>query len=179
MSEYKIIDFIFGEEKETSGTGYGFKPKYKVFPIKLKKQIEQFCEKGGNVFISGAYIGTDLKTKEDVEFANKILKYKHRTNHADVTGDVYSVNNLFRMNALKYNTKYNPEIYTVEAPDAVEPFGDKAKTIFRYGSNNTSAAVAYKNKYAVIVLGFPFETILSEKSKNDLIQLILNFFEEG
>lgn len=178
ISGYKIIDFIFGEEKEMLGTGYEHGSHFKVFNGKMKKQIETFCNNGGNVFLSGAYIGTDLKTKEDNEFVNIVLKYKYRTNHADNVGDVYSVDKLFNLNELQYNTISNSKIYSVEAPDALESADKNAKTILRYRSNNMSAAVAYKNKYAVVALGFPFETINSEKTKNNLMHLIIDFFEK-
>ena len=105
------------------------------------------------------------------------LKYKWRTNHADVVGEVYSIDNSFYANKLKYNTTYNSEIYAVEASDAIEPTDEKAKILLRYSSNNMSAAVAYKEKYGVVVLGFPFETIVDEKSKNSLMKAVFQFFE--
>jgi len=69
-------------------------------------------------------------------------------------------------------------MYSVEAPDAIEPFGKGAVCSFRYGENNSSAGVLYRGKYRTIILGFPFETIINEQQRNFLMKQILNFFEK-
>ena len=57
----------------------------------------------------------------------------------------------------------NEEIYAVESPDAIVPFGENAYTVMRYSQNNNSAAVAYSGEdYRVVVCGFPFETLATE-----------------
>ena len=55
----------------------------------------------------------------------------------------------------------------VEAPDALNPVGDNAYTIFRY-SNTISAGVAYKGDYKSVVLGFPIETLTSQEQIDTL-----------
>ncbi len=64
ISKYKFVDLILGEEKEThwpkpegdslNGT------QFKAFPLEFQKIIEGYLKSGGNIFISGAYVGTDL-----------------------------------------------------------------------------------------------------------------------
>ncbi len=176
LQNYPIVDFIFGEEKETN-LYYSNKKEFKIFTPKIKKQIETYCINNGNIFISGAYIGSDLTTKNDVDFAANILKYKHRTNHADAMGTVHSVDSEFKINTLAFNTGYSEEIYTVESPDAIEPTDKEAKTILRYSSTNTSAAIAYLSNYKILIWGFPFESILLEKERNESMKNILLLFE--
>jgi len=175
LNNYSIVDFIYGEEKETHSYNSD-KKEFKIFTPEIKKQIEIYCKNKGNLLLSGAYLGSDLNTKNDEAFAANILKYKFRTSNADVVGKVHSVDSNFNLNTFAFNTEYSPEIYTVEAPNAIEPANDEAKTIFRYSSNNTSAAVAYKSNYKVFVCGFPFESILTEKSRNEYMKVILDFF---
>lgn len=46
----------------------------------------------------------------------------------------------------------------------------------RYAENNLSAGIAYHGAYKTVVLGFPFETIRTEKERNELMHNILQFF---
>ncbi len=48
-----------------------------------------------------------------------------------------------------------------------------------YAINNKSAGVAFKNKYSVIAVGFPFETINSEEQRNQFIDAVFEFFKNG
>jgi hypothetical protein len=66
----------------------------------------------------------------------------------------------------------------VESPDAIEPSGDNSFTIFRYSENNLSAGVASAGDYKTCVLGFPFETVKDETSRDQLMKNILNFIFE-
>jgi hypothetical protein len=76
-----------------------------------------------------------------------------------------------------FNTGYHPNIYTVEAPDGIEPAGINAITAFRYGENNISAGVAFAGKYRVVAMGIPFETIIEHNDRTRLMRQIIRFFE--
>lgn len=183
VSGYKLIDLILGEEKETHWP----KPagdsingiRFKTFPEKFQKIITNYLRSGGNIFVSGSYIGTDLFSRSDsldIKFAANILKYKWANGYADKLGKVYSIPSSFCKDTLfiKYNTELSDSIYAVEAPDALYPSGE-GETILRYYENHFGAGVGYKKDYGVIVLGFPFETILKEKTRNNLMKHIINY----
>jgi hypothetical protein len=149
----------------------------------MQKRIVSFCKSGGNLLITGAYVGTDIfKTapidSTDIKFAREILKYFHRTNHAVINGDIFVTDSSFSssIDEFQFNTSYHPDIYTVEAPDAIEPADSMAYTIFRYKENNMSAAIAYNGPYKVVIFGFPFETILTEQSRSKTIAAVFDFF---
>ncbi|MCK7533366.1 MAG: hypothetical protein MZV63_21205 [Marinilabiliales bacterium] len=57
------------------------------------------------------------------------------------------------------------EIYAAEAPDAIEPADKASFTAFRYSENNTSAAVMHRGEVRSFVMGFPFETIISQEER--------------
>lgn len=191
FKNHKVIDLILGEEKTTLFPGLNPKystsmmtnENYKAFPEKLKTQIKAFLENGGNLFLSGAYIGSDLAgnkdtTQNDVKFARKVLKIDWQTNHAAVTGKVYSVDSLFIQSneVFHFNTEYRPDLYAIESPDAIDP-ANGAKTILRYSENRFSAATAYLgNDYSVIAFGFPFETIVEESWRNRVMRAVLTNF---
>jgi len=154
---------------------------FRAFPQAAQWQIKKYLDSGGKLFVSGAYIGTDLeenkpKNHPDIKFANEVLKLKWRTNHASKKGIIKSVDKHFSsFKELKFNNTFNKSIYKVEAPDAIEPASSEGKTVFRY-SNSKSAGVAYKGKYSVISLGFPFETILEEKIRVLLMKDVIRYF---
>ncbi len=177
FSKYSIVDLLFGEEKSTKHFGEKSKIEYKIFTTEMKNAIKKVIENNGKLFISGAYIGSDLTDQADIDFAKEYLKYIFRTHHADKVGKVHSTDNEFFKGKIEYNSDFSPLIYTVEAPDAIEPADKQAKTILRYTSNSTSAGVAYKDKYAVVALSFPFETIINLNQRSELLKSILLFFE--
>ena len=183
LNDYSFVDLIMGEEKETpwpkaySDSLLG--KQFKVFPKELKEQIAKYLFGGGNLFISGAYIASDLfngQNDEDIYFAKNILKYKLNTGHAVRTGEVYSTNqDIFPSNnKIGFNTELNSKQYAVEAPDAIGAVNG-SRNIFRYNENDTSAGILFKENYGVIAIGFPFESILGSDVRDKLMGNILNY----
>ncbi len=186
LNNYSIVDLILGEEKETGwqraeldsikGT------EFKTFPEKLKRRIRSYLSEGKALFLSGAYIGTDLFKKKvhsypDISFARDILKFNWTTDHAVQSGSLFTpVNSSIKFpDKLAFNTTYNAHIYRVEAPDAIGPING-SKTIIRYKENGFSAGIAYKGHYKIIAFGFPYETIIEKDDRNEVMQSILKFF---
>lgn len=182
LENYKIMDIIYGEQKATPWPKEFKKPRFRVFPREFSTAVQEFTDMGGNVFVSGAYIGTDLQgDTAKVNFASNVLKYRWMTDHAVNDGKVYSINNrLFvKNNTYNFVTDFDPTIYGSENPDGIMPIKDSgALTVLRYAQNNVSAGVAYNgDDYNTFILGFPFECIKSETERNSLMKQILAFFE--
>jgi len=186
-SGYPVIDLILGEEKETRHVRaemdslYG--ASYKTFPEQMKRALRNYLAGGGNLFVSGAYIASDLfaRAKQpypDPLFATEILRYFWVTNHAVKTGGVVPAHGTDSLIVLPgkfaFNTDYDAEIYRVEAPDAIGP-ANGARTILRYEENGFSAATAYKNEYGIVAFGFPFETIKGQHQRNAVMKGVLDF----
>ncbi len=179
-SEYKAIDIILGEEKTTASYKNNA-VRYKIYTPYFMAKLDRLTQNNQNVFISGAYVGSDIHLTNDTvaaQFAADVLKFKWRTNHAVKNGDVYTTDYAAPVfsGEINFNTGYHPDIYTVEAPDAIEPVGKDAVTAFRYKENNSSAGTFYQGEYKTVVLGFPFETIVSEKERDLLMKTILDIF---
>ncbi len=183
LNNYKLVDLILGEEKETHwqkktvdlrrGT------EFESFPENFRTAITNYLNNGGSIFISGAYVGTDLfddpKDSISINFAKDVLKFSLDADHAALAGNVFAVSSEFAsINNIKFNTVLNDSIYAVEAPDAINP-AKGAQTIFRYNENSFSAGTSYKQNYGVVVCGFPFETIIMEKQRNDLMRQVIKF----
>lgn len=139
------------------------------------------------------------------QFASAVLGYQHITNHASLNGDVFaapmtqfsddgsgkvsSVNdgqaattgsvqrdsNYFLSSGFKFNTENSPQIYRVDAPDAIGPALPGSLTLLRYNETEFSAAVGYKGNHKSVIFGFPFETILSESDRNRIMKAVLEF----
>ena len=185
MNAYPVVDLILGEQRQTQ-TGRGaFPPRYKTFPDSLQAKISAYCRQGGNIFVSGAYVGTDMwdtpfVKESDKQFTQDVLKYRWRTGHAAVTGKVKSVNSpIFQIkDNYQFYHQLNTDFYAVESPDGIEPAGEGSYTVFRYSENNISAGIAFSGEYKVCVLGFPFETICEENERDRLMLNILKFFQK-
>jgi hypothetical protein len=151
----------------------------------MQEAITDYCRSGGNIFVSGAFIASDLwdtplTNKEDKDFAINVLKYKWRTGQAAITGKVKSVVSPYSSFTGRYTyyNEPNSESYVVESPDAIEPAVPNAYTIFRYSENNLSAGIAYKGEYKTCVAGFPFESLRTAEERAILMKNILDFFDD-
>jgi hypothetical protein len=180
-----FVDLILGKEKETHWPKpFGdslHRVQFRTFPVPLQQAIRTYTEHGGNLFISGAYVGTDLFShpKEDsagIKFAWKVLHFDWSTGHASKSGKVFSVHQTIfpKDRILSFNVDLNRDIYAVEAPDAIVP-REGGQTILRYAENQFGAAIGYKKSYGVVVLGFPFETILGSGTRSELMSGVLNY----
>ena len=178
LSKYKMIDFLFGEEKKTPAPKYKDKIDFEIFPKEIRSKITNYLKGGGKIFLSGSYLGSDLYSDSDssgIRFANDVLKFKLKTGHAVKTGKLFSINK-FLNGTLEFNTEFSDSIYKVEAPDELGEVKG-SEVLLRYSENNFSAAIGYKEKYGVVAFGFPFETILGEKQRTLLMKSVLNYLE--
>ena len=189
LNDYKYTDLILGKECQTKIGRGGVKPlEFKTFSKPMQECITAYCNQGGNIFISGAYVGTDLwdnrlitAKEEDKKFAMEVLKYKWRAGQAAIMGKVKCVTSPFPSltgNYTYYN-ELNSDSYVVESPDAIEPATEGAYTIMRYPENNLSAGVAYQGSYKTCVLGFPFESLRTTEEREYLMNAIMTFFDSN
>lgn len=184
INKYEFIDFIFGNERETKWQKkYGDKingSKFIIFTKPMQEVITNYLYNGGNVLISGSYIGSELfnkKDSNDINFATKVLNIKYGSSYASGDGKVIPFNNEFKnLKQIKFNTEYNDKFYLVHSPEELLPT-EESKTILIYSENQFSAAVGYRAKYGVVCLGFPFETIINSDERNDLMKNILSFLK--
>lgn len=184
LSKYKILDLILGEEKETYLPKQQ-EPLFITWPEKMQKYIADYCQSGGNIFVSGAYVGTDIweKTAPDsqsIRFALNSIKFKWRTDHASKSGRFYGTDSAFFGAGFEseFISGYDQNVYAAEAPDGIEPADSTAKTILRYTENNISAAVASSGQNKTVVLGFPFETIAAKADRIKMMKYIMAFLNE-
>lgn len=188
MNNFKFVDLILGKQKETI-IGRGAIPnRYRAFTPALQNAITNFTKNGGNIFISGAYVASDIwdnpnTTKDDKKFAQEVLGYTWRVGQASITGEAYVVPTTER--ELKkgfygFSNQLNSDVYAVESPDSFFPSDDTTgQTFMRYKENNLIAGIINaKNGYKTCVIGFPFETITNQKERDELMSQILNYLSK-
>ncbi|MBQ8720948.1 MAG: xanthan lyase [Paludibacteraceae bacterium] len=183
IADYKLVDLILGEQKETLWRCDSSACEYRTFSVNLQRELRRYVAKGGALFVSGAYVASDNwlsvnATKADQKFVKEVLHVEWRADRATQDGElkaVYAPNAQFTGN-YQFVQHLNEEIYAVESPDAIVPFGENAYTVMRYSQNNNSATVAYSGEdYRVVVCGFPFETLASEAMQQQFMQQIIDF----
>lgn len=170
LEDYPVVDYILGMEKEDPA----HKVYYKTFSSAMQRIITSYCQSGGNLFVSGAYVGSDMSgTQGNREFTEKILKYGYQNSMTDKSSN--RINGLGR--TITIPRVPNETSYAVPAPDCIVPV-DTAFPVFTYVPGNQSAGIAYKGNYRTFVLGFPFESIQSEADRATIMAGILGFFTQ-
>lgn len=188
----QIVDLILGKQKEiVQGRGvYG--TRFKTYPDALQNRLSNVTAQGCDVFVSGAYVATDLWdnpystdsiAQADKEFARKVLGYNWRVGQASVTGEAYQVPTRFKYfgkGEYQFSNTLNEECYAVESPDSFFPADSKKGcTFMRYSENNLVAGTLFDNDiYRTAVIGFPFETIMTSAEREHLMKQILDFFSD-
>lgn len=172
LEEYPIVDYILGLEKE-SPTDRAY---YKTFSSAIQRMIASYCQSGGHLFVSGAYVGSDMNgTQGNREFTEKVLKYGYQGSLTDKGSG--QINGLGR--SITIPRLPNEVSYAVTTPDCIVPLAP-AFSVFTYASGNQSAGIAYKGAdYRTFILGFPFESIQSERDRASIMAGILGFFSSS
>ncbi|GBU08006.1 xanthan lyase [Bacteroidales bacterium] len=184
LEQYPIVDIILGKQRQTGIGRAVYGEKFKTFPQAMQDIIKGYCQQGGSIIVSGAYVASDLWDRDDAcskdkSFAMDVLKYQWRTQQAAVTGRVKSVASPFAIaGSYAFNSQLNDQSYIVEAPDGIEPAGEGSHTIFRYSENNISAGIAFAGQYKTCILGFPIEALKTEKERIQIMQSIISFISD-
>ena len=156
MEDYPVVDFILGAEKS-------------ILSNKLQERIGDYTRQGGNLLVSGSYLGSILPAS----LALNTLKFTHGGSMYGVTtGQVSGANS-----TMTFPTKVNEKSYAVPAPDCLLPVGGAYST-YVYTPGNYGAGIAYKGAdYRTFVLGFPFESIDGATQRARVMKAALGLFE--
>ena len=158
LTDYPVTDLIMGAEKQ-------------AFSPIMQQLITDYCRRGGNILVSGSYIGSNMNSPSALGFTENILKYSFGGSMGGKTsGTIYGANTHFTIPCT-----VNEKTYAVPAPDCLTPV-TPAYSTFIYTPSNYSAGIAYKGNYRTFVLGFPFESIEGVQQRTRIMSAILGFF---
>lgn len=164
-----VVDLICGKQRKTQ-IGRGAMPeRFEVFPAELRTALGTFTAKGGHVLISGSSIASDCNDKE-ADFTASVLGYRLATPYGTHTGMIGD---------MAFSDKMNPDIYCVECPDGLKPYGKNSGVWLRYPGSPFGAAV-YSNhsgKYRTVAIGVPIETLKEESDREFIFRAALEYFD--
>ncbi|MDG5766682.1 fibronectin type III domain-containing protein [Balneolales bacterium ANBcel1] len=133
-ADFDVVILILGNQKSTpwpKQDKLGREPEFPVFPQRMREELERYLALGGRLFISGAHVGTDVGNRasddpDGVRFIRETLRFQEVTSHAARTGTVRPAGDRLWPSGfrLTFNTQYDSRFYRVDAPDALEPYGE-------------------------------------------------------
>lgn len=158
LTDYPIVDLILGVQRQP-------------FSNNMQRLLTTYCQLGGNLMLSGSYIGSSMNGPTALNFTENILKYSFAGSMSNSTsGEIYGADTRFSI-----PRTVNEQTYAVPAPDCLTPIAPAYST-FVYTPGNYSAGIAYKGAYRTFALGFPFESILGTQERARIMSAILGFF---
>ena len=172
LSKYDATDLIVGAEKQGSrGGALGYDRPYKSFPAELQNKLTEFCENGGRLFVSGSYIGSDMAGNDsDRSFIRNVLKFDFGGTVADLTENKIFGSNL----TIDVHRGMSDKCYAVNRPDILAPVGNSF-VAFVYDNCRESAGIAFADNYRVLATSFPFETIVQDDIRAELMGAVMRF----
>lgn len=168
LSRFCVIDYIAGLQADLP---YNLR-KYEVFPFQVRHRLSEYLQNGGNLFVSGSYIGRDHSNdREKATFTKEMLGFKSDRMAAADSTDYVNVDKA----RFEIYRELNGTHYAAQSLDRISPVNKSGFTAFTYG-NGESAGVAYSDKkYKVVSMGFPFECIKSKAVRRQVMDAILQF----
>lgn len=166
LNRYDCVDLILGMEKDD---GHSLR-YYKTFSTTMQKRLSEYAKNRGNLIVSGAYIGSDMRSDNEIKFLNNTLHITHNGTTRLVTDNtITGMNTSFNI-----YTTLNEDHYAATSTDIISPISPAFSTLT--DCNGNSVCVAYDGKTnRTFTMSFPFECITSESKRASIMKGILNF----
>lgn len=170
LSPFAMIDYIAGLQRDVPYNLH----TYKIFDADTRRHLAGFLEQGGNLLVSGAFIGSDMRNADERSFIRDVLHYDFAgTARNDTCSYVRGLNLRFRIQ--RHTTASH---YGVPAPDSLTPTSDDAFTAFAYDGGQSAGCAYQGRRYRVLAMGFPFECIAEPSVRDQAMSAIIRFLVE-
>ena len=174
LTDYRVVDLALGLQKRSAQDTICHKD-YATFPQTLQDQIRRYLQRGGKLMASGSYVGADMISDlKDEAFASEVLHYRWEGPLPSHTAK--QIRGMRSKAEIKRSAdRYG---YGVTKPDVISPVG-RASTLFTYTESSLPAGVGFKDRNsATITLGFPFESVTSDKERDRIMKSILTYLTD-
>lgn len=168
LNNFEMVDWIAGLQKyDKSGVVH-----YECFSPAARRAITQYANHGGKLFVSGAYIGSGLTGDNEQAFTKNILKYTCNNAIPSASYTTLTGNGI----SFSVNKEINDSVYCVTSSDCLIPV-TPAFTTFSYtdDENQSASAACLGTNFNSFSLGIPFESIVSEGQRKEVMQTVIQF----
>ena len=168
LTKYHAVIWILGQEST----------KNRTFDETEQKKVEAFIAGGGNLLVSGTEIGWDLDHEDHGrDFYQKTLKARFAADDAGTYELAGAPDGIFAdMPKVKFDD--GKQFYDAAYPDVMSP-EEGAKVALAYANAAGAAgiqAAGTGGRGSVVLLGFPFETIMPAADRAAVMKRVLEFF---
>ncbi|MFC1682587.1 glycosyl hydrolase family 18 protein [Candidatus Zixiibacteriota bacterium] len=168
LTDYDMVDWILGEESTQDES----------FNYTEQDSLETFLSAGGYLFVSGAETGWDLDYQGyaiDQACYNDFLKADYVKDDAGVYAVSGVGGTIFAgLSGITFDNGAHGT-YDVRYPDCLNVYGGSAIDL-TYDGTSYKAGIEYDGSFKLVNLGFPFETVYPEASRDSLMSRVLDFF---
>lgn len=164
LDDYFLVDVLLGNERND---GYSLMAA-KALPEDLKTALNKFK---GSLFVSGSYVASDTQSPEEQAFLSDVLNVGYKQQNRDGKQQVRGMGTQFDV----WRT-LNSEHYASTASDVLIN-QNGAFPVLAYNDGGIAAVASNQGQRKTFVMGFPFECIKQEKSRNDIMKAILKFLK--
>ena len=174
LSDYNVVDLILGLQKRSAQDTICNK-NYSTFPSLMQRYIRNYLQRGGKLLCSGSYVGADMISElKDESFTSEVLHYRWE---GPLPSHIEKQIKGMRTKADIRRTA-DKDGYGVTKPDVLSPVG-LASTLFTYSDSHLPAGIGYKDRScATLTLGFPFESIISQKERDRIMKSAINYLTD-
>ena len=166
IMKYHAVDLLLGMQKKDQNKVL----RYKSISDKMQRRLREYARSKGAIMVSGAYIGSDMKSKNDSTFIHDILKFKLTSvERSDSDSIVIGMGTRFNI----YRT-INEKHYAATSTDIIHPTEQAFCSLTL--RDNRPVCVAYNGKdYKTFSMSIPFECIIGEEQRKSLMKGIMTF----
>lgn len=166
-SSFQLINLIFGAQKQD---GYSL-CNYKTFTSDLMSAINLYAANGGNLLLSGAFIGSDMQGSEERLFTSNVFKFNY-----EQSLPLDSITSIDGMNtSVQVYHRPNELHYWVRTADVLRGTEGSFCTML-YKQTDLPSAIAYNGTdRKALSFGFPLECITDETVRRSIINASVQF----
>lgn len=189
LNDYKTVDLILGKQKATT-MGRGMKGvEFSAFPRQLRNALSNFLSRGGDILISGQYVGSDVKDlrsdNDAAAWGAEMLGIQSIDSVAKpLTGRIDGVaapmKSKLAQRRYSYSNTLNENQYIVEHPDAIEAteFVDESTPFLTFSdTDNPAGLLLRKGKSKRAIMTIPFEALSDPNQRDHLMSELLDWLE--
>jgi hypothetical protein len=167
LADYDAVFWILGEESTANDT----------FDANEQSRVTTYLNAGGKLFVSGSEIGWDLDAQSGgAAFYNNTLRADYVSDDANTYNAIGAAGSIFAGVNLSFDN--GVRFYNVDFPDVIAPLGGSLSAMLYVGGSGGTAGVQYSSgAQRLVMLAFPFETVIDVADRTDVMARTLQFFD--